>query len=53
VLAAMGLAPEEARRVVRISAGWETTEADWKALAAAITKQENEFRTDNANVVKI
>jgi len=35
VLAALGLAPEAARRVVRVSAGWETTEADWGALAAA------------------
>ena len=38
VLAALGLTPEAARRVIRISAGWETTEADWEALAAALVK---------------
>jgi cysteine desulfurase len=32
VLAAMGLTPEEAKRVVRFSAGWETTEEDWRAV---------------------
>jgi cysteine desulfurase len=37
VLAALGLAPAEAGRVVRVSAGWETTEADWTALAEALT----------------
>lgn len=36
VLAALGVAPEEARRAVRISAGWGTTEADWAALLAAL-----------------
>jgi cysteine desulfurase len=35
VLAALGLAPELARRVVRVSAGWDTTEAGWHALATA------------------
>ena len=35
VLAAMGIEAEEARRVVRVSSGWETTEADWRALAGA------------------
>jgi len=53
VLAAMGLAPDEARRVIRISSGWETTEADWNALAVAITRQETEFRADTGNVIKI
>ena len=38
VLAALGLTPEKARRVIRISAGWETTEGDWQALAAALAK---------------
>lgn len=36
VLAALGVAPEEARRALRISAGWTTTEADWSALLAAL-----------------
>jgi cysteine desulfurase len=35
VLAAMGIDAEEAKRVVRVSSGWETSEADWQALAAA------------------
>jgi cysteine desulfurase len=35
VLAAMGLTPADARRTVRVSAGWETTEAEWRSLAAA------------------
>jgi cysteine desulfurase len=48
VLAALGLPPDEARRVIRISSGWETTEADWRALldalaavAAELIPQEN------------
>lgn len=36
VLAAMGLAPEEMGRVLRLSGGWETTPADWEALADAL-----------------
>jgi Cysteine sulfinate desulfinase/cysteine desulfurase and related enzymes len=36
VLAALGYAPEEARRALRFSAGWSTTEADWAALLAAL-----------------
>ena len=35
VLAALGYDHEQARRVVRVSSGWDTTEADWQALAAA------------------
>src|SRR5690606_15312762 len=35
VLAALGIAPDEARRALRISAGWGTTEADWAALLDA------------------
>jgi cysteine desulfurase len=53
VLAAMGLGPDETRRVIRISSGWETTQADWNALAVAITRQETEFRADMGNVIKI
>jgi cysteine desulfurase len=36
VLAAMGLGPEEARRTIRVSAGWETACEDWDALAEVI-----------------
>lgn len=36
VLAAMGLTADEARRTIRISAGWETPWSDWRLLAAAI-----------------
>ena len=36
VLAAMGLSPEETRRTIRISAGWETARKDWDALAQVI-----------------
>jgi cysteine desulfurase len=41
VLRAMGRA-DDAGRVLRFSAGWETTEADWQALLAALRSvQEN------------
>ena len=36
VLAAMGLSPTAASRVIRISSGWETSVDDWKKLAEAI-----------------
>jgi cysteine desulfurase len=36
VLAAMGLAPGEMKRVLRFSSGWTTTADDWRALAAAL-----------------
>ena len=36
VLAAMGYSPEKASRVIRISSGWETTEADWRKLLDGI-----------------
>lgn len=36
VLLAMGCDPARTDRMVRISAGWETTEADWQALRVAI-----------------
>jgi cysteine desulfurase len=53
VLEAMGYAAAEAKRVIRISAGWETTEAEWNALALALSGLESEFRADNGNVIKI
>ncbi len=36
VLAALSVAPEEARRGLRLSAGWGTTEAEWAALLDAL-----------------
>jgi cysteine desulfurase len=38
VLAAMGFKTAQAIRAVRFSAGWETTEADWDALAKTLMK---------------
>ncbi|MCU0791340.1 MAG: aminotransferase class V-fold PLP-dependent enzyme [Opitutaceae bacterium] len=36
VLAALGVPPDEAKRALRFSAGWGTTEADWAALLQAL-----------------
>lgn len=38
VVTALGASAEELKRVVRISSGWETTAADWQALAAAFAE---------------
>jgi len=38
VLAAMGVKPEAARRAVRVSAGWDTTMAEWDGLLAALAE---------------
>jgi cysteine desulfurase len=38
VLAAMNFKSAEAHRVLRFSSGWETSEADWDALANALAK---------------
>lgn len=38
VLAAMGVSAEQARRTIRISSGWTTTRADWRALGRAIAE---------------
>ncbi len=43
VLAALGFAPAETRRALRFSAGPETTEADWRALAAAVLAVRDEI----------
>jgi len=53
VLTALGFSPAEAKRVIRISSGWETTEADWTALLEALVRLENDFRTDKGNVIQI
>lgn len=36
VLTAIGFSPEESKRAIRVSSGWETTEADWQAMADAL-----------------
>ncbi len=38
VVTALGATPEELRRVVRISSGWDTSKEDWQALAAAFAE---------------
>lgn len=38
VVTALGASAEELKRVVRISSGWETTVADWQALAGAFAE---------------
>lgn len=38
VVTALGASAEELRRVVRVSGGWETTQAEWDALAGAFTE---------------
>lgn len=53
VLTAMGFDVVQARRVIRVSAGWETTEADWNALAIALATLDTEFRADKANVIQL
>lgn len=44
VLAALGIDADEAKRVVRVSAGWETSADDWRALAAAFGEVAAEVR---------
>ena len=43
VLAAMHFKAAEAHRVLRFSSGWETTEADWDALAKVLLKVHGEM----------
>ena len=38
VLSAMNYKPSETGRVLRFSSGWETTEAEWQQLLAALLK---------------
>lgn len=44
VLAALGYEAEVAKRVVRVSSGWETTREDWQLLATAFGAVEAEVR---------
>jgi cysteine desulfurase len=44
VLAALGFDVETAQRGVRVSAGWETSEQDWRALLGAFTAVAVEVR---------
>lgn len=43
VVQALGASPEELKRVVRISGGWDHTEADWLALADAFIEVDQEL----------
>jgi cysteine desulfurase len=45
VLAAMGYRPDESDRMLRFSAGWDTTEEDWRALLDAILQAADELGT--------
>jgi cysteine desulfurase len=49
VLAAMHFKAADAHRVLRFSSGWETTEADWDALANALAKIHEEMRHAKAH----
>ncbi len=53
VLTALGVRGEEAKRVLRISAGWATTEADWQGLIQALVEVSRELGEQNPNVVRI
>ncbi len=45
VLLAMGLPPEKASRMLRFSAGWETSEADWRRLLEGVLTAARELTT--------
>ena len=51
VLAAMSYTAKEAKRVIRVSAGWETGADDWKALAAVLTEVTMELNSGDAGHV--
>lgn len=55
VLAALGLTADEARRTIRVSSGWDTTERDWQLLADAITNVWEQFEADRggASVIRV
>lgn len=48
VLAAMGLLADDARRTIRISSGWATTERDWQLLAEAIGNVWEQLQLDRS-----
>jgi cysteine desulfurase len=48
VLGAMGFKAAQAVRAVRFSGGWETTEADWDALAKGVAKVHGEMHRAKA-----
>lgn len=50
VLAALGFSGEEARRVIRASAGWDTTPADWATLREALVAVAPEVKPPDAVV---
>ena len=52
VLTALGLSTDESRRVLRISSGWDTTDADWQSLLTALTEVATEILPPD-NVVKL
>ena len=43
VLEALGASADEMRRVIRVSGGWDSTGADWGALAAAFEAVKSEM----------
>ena len=52
VLAAMGLSGDDVRRVIRISAGWDTTPSDWLTLANALVTISDDLKPPS-NVVAL
>lgn len=51
VLAALGFSPDESRRAIRVSSGWETDEKAWQALADAIAEVHEEMRDDGGDAL--
>ncbi len=46
VLAATGFSPEQSKRAIRVSSGWETSREDWQKLAAALAEVFAEIRDE-------
>lgn len=51
VVTALGATPDELKRVVRVSGGWETTAEDWQALAAAFAEVFGELNSGGKGAV--
>lgn len=49
VLHAMGLPPETAHRVIRISSGWDTPKKAWEALAHAVISTANSLQSESSS----